>query len=47
MAQGNQQLKFKKNPCMEIKDNCDTNDRRTTDYLPSPIPNQGMEERET
>ncbi len=30
MAQGKPQLKFKRNPCIKFRDNCDT-DGRTTD----------------
>ncbi len=31
MAQGKQQPKFERNPCVRFRDNCDTNRRQTTD----------------
>ncbi len=31
MAQGKQKPKFERNPCIRFRDNCDTDDGRTTD----------------
>ncbi len=36
MAQGKQQLKFERNPCIKFRDDCDTDGRRTNcDFMSS------------